>query len=118
MTIKARYETWTALKDILADPDLSEEHSDVLVNRSMQIIQAMTDTPSAGMMDVMLKLETYGREVEAGPCEECDALLESALSDRAILFSRRDGSGHDGRGFAAIDQGESSTAAAGTPEPP
>ena len=89
MPIKALFETWNALKDILADPNLSEDHSDVLVNQSMQIIAAMTDAPSNGMMDVLLKLETYGREVEAGPCHECDALLRSALQDRALIFTRR-----------------------------
>jgi hypothetical protein len=93
MTVKALFETWTALKDILIDPSLSEDHSDRLVSQSMRIIVAMTSTPSIGMMDVLLKLETYGREVEAGPCAECDALLGSALHDRAIIFSRRAGVG-------------------------
>jgi hypothetical protein len=106
MTVKALFETWTALKDILTDPNLSEDHSDALVNQSMQLIVAMTDTPSNGMTDVLLKLETYGREVEAGPCDECDALLGSALQDRAIIFEQRYRSGQEGRGLAVIDRGE------------
>jgi hypothetical protein len=88
MTVKALFQTWTALKDILTDPHLPENHSDLLVEQSMQIIAAMTNTPSGGLMDVMLKLETYGREVEAGPCAECDALLGSALRDRANILER------------------------------
>jgi hypothetical protein len=88
MTVKALFQTWTALKDILTDPQLAEHHSDLLVDQSMQIMVAMTTTPSIGLMDVLLKLETYGREVEAGPCAECDALLGSALQDRAAIFGR------------------------------
>jgi hypothetical protein len=86
MTVKILFKTWTALKDILIDPSLSEHHMNLLVDQSMQIIVAMTNTPSTGLMDVLLKLDTYGREVEAGPCAECDALLASALRDRASLF--------------------------------
>ncbi len=53
MTVKALFQTWTALKDILTDP----------------------------------------REVEAGPCQECDALLDAALRDRALILERRSGPG-------------------------
>ncbi len=93
MTVKALFQTWTALKDILTDPHLPDEHSDLLVDQSMQIIAAMAKTPSAGLMDVLLKLEAYGREVEAGPCQECDALLDAALRDRALILERRSGPG-------------------------
>jgi hypothetical protein len=88
MTVKALFHTWTALKDMLHDPYLCEDQSDLLADQSMEIIVAMTNTPSAGLMDVLLKLEIYGREVEAGPCAECDALLGSALRERTMILAQ------------------------------
>jgi len=88
MTVKALFQTWTVLKDILNDPYLCEDQSDLLADQSMEIIVAMTNTPSSGLMDVLLKLEIYGREVEAGPCAECDALLGSALRERTMILAR------------------------------
>ena len=101
MTVKALFQTWTALQDLLHDPDLSDEQSDLLANQSMEIIVALTKTPSAGMMDVLLKFEIYGQEVAAGPCAECDALLCSALHERAMILSQL-----GDRGVAAPDQDE------------
>ena len=88
MSVRTLFQTWNSLKEMLIDPHLSDDDMDRLVDQSMLVIQAMTQTPSAGMMEVQLKLEAYGREVEAGPCDECDALLRSALLDRIAILSR------------------------------
>jgi hypothetical protein len=88
MSVRTLFQTWTALKRMLINPHLSDEDMDRLVDQSTQVIQAMTHTPSTGLMEVQLKLEAYGNEVEAGPCDECDALLESALQDRIAILNR------------------------------
>ena len=88
MPIKTLFQTWNSLKEQLIDPHLPEDDMDRLVDQSMQVIQAMAHTPSSGLLDVVLKLEIYGHEVEAGPCDECDALLGSALRDRVAILAR------------------------------
>ena len=101
MTIKSLFQTWNRMKEMLIDPHLPDDAADMLADQSMQVIQAMSQTPSTGLMDVLLKLETYGREVEAGPCDECDALLGSALRDRIAILG---GLGHTGRGATPLDE--------------
>ena len=98
MTIKALFDQWTSLRALLIDPHLPDDDMDVLADQSMQVLQAMTQTPSTRLADVSLKLETYGREVQAGPCDACDALLGSALRDRMAILGEL---GYAGGGEAA-----------------
>jgi hypothetical protein len=88
MSVTTLFHTWNALRRMLINAHLSDDDMDRFVDRSMHVIHAMTRTSSTGLLEVQLKLETYRREVEAGPCDECDALLASALQDRVAILSR------------------------------
>jgi hypothetical protein len=110
MTVATLFKAWDVIQDMLSDPTLSDDENDTLVDQSRQLILALTHAPATGLVDVLLKLEAYGREVEAGPCEECDALLASAMHDRVLILGRLE-QGHkpglrERSGLAAIARDE------------
>ena len=94
LDIPSLFEAWTALQTLLRRATLPDGVTDRFVDRARDIMVAMTGQAAADWSDIMLKLALYRRELAAGPSEDCDALLASALEDCAPIFRRgehRDG---------------------------
>ena len=86
--ITTLFASWEVLQILLRRATLPDDVTDRFVDRSREIIMAIGRIAAADWSDVVLKLALYRQELRAGPGEECDALLASALQDCEPIFRR------------------------------
>lgn len=88
LDIPSLFEAWNALQTMLRRATLPDSITDRFVDRARDIMVAMAAQAARDWSDIVLKLALYRRELAAGPSEDCDALLASALEDCAPIFRR------------------------------